>query len=169
MVSRFRGRQSQTTTSHEHHTPGETPNHRPSHPGWATSCNRSGTPGEGLRRRESCLLDVADLRPNPRMPAWGTFGAVHVRYAKSSRGSAPQRRIVLAVPEFDWVIDGLRQWVEQARPLFSPGPRRRAVVHRAPGAGVDEDDGQAVRVLAWAGRSAKNLPCTACGTPKSPT
>lgn len=78
----------------------------------------------GLRRRELCFLDVADLRPNPRMPQWGTYGAVHVRYAKSSRGSAPRRRTVLAVPEFDWVIDGLAQWVDQARPLLSPGPRQ---------------------------------------------
>ncbi|WP_198950083.1 tyrosine-type recombinase/integrase [Kineosporia sp. A_224] len=78
----------------------------------------------GLRRRELCCLDVVDLRPNPRMPDWGTYGAVHVRYAKSSRGSSPRRRTVLAVPEFDWVIAGLRQWVEQARPLLKPGPRQ---------------------------------------------
>jgi integrase/recombinase XerC len=78
----------------------------------------------GLRRRELCFLDIADLRPNPRMPQWGTYGAVHVRYAKSSRGSAPRRRTVLAVPEFDWVIDGMTQWVEQARPLLRPGPRQ---------------------------------------------
>jgi site-specific recombinase XerD len=58
------------------------------------------------------------------MPTWGTYGAVHVRYAKSSRGSSPRRRTVLAVPEFDWVIDGLAQWVEQARPLLGPGPRQ---------------------------------------------
>jgi integrase/recombinase XerC len=77
----------------------------------------------GLRRRELCYLDVADLRPNPQMPRWGTYGAVHVRYAKSSRGSAPRRRTVLAVPEFDWAIAGLRQWVEQARPLLRPGSR----------------------------------------------
>lgn len=75
----------------------------------------------GLRRRELCFLDVADLRPNAAMPQWGTYGALHVRYAKSSRGSSPRRRTVLAVPEFDWVIDGLRQWVEQARPLLAPG------------------------------------------------
>lgn len=31
----------------------------------------------GLRRRELCFLDVVDLRPNPRMPAWGTYGAIH--------------------------------------------------------------------------------------------
>jgi site-specific recombinase XerD len=79
----------------------------------------------GLRRRELCFLDIADLRPNPHMPQWGTYGAVHVRYAKSSRGSVPRRRTVLAVPEFDWVIDGLRQWVEQARPLLQPGPREQ--------------------------------------------
>ena len=77
----------------------------------------------GLRRREVCFLDVPDLRPNPRMPAWGAFGAVHVRYAKSRRGSAPRRRTVLAVPEFDWAVEGLRQWVEQARPLLRPGSR----------------------------------------------
>lgn len=77
----------------------------------------------GLRRRELCFLDVADLRPNAAMPQWGTYGALHVRYGKSSRGSAPRRRTVLAVPEFDWVIEGLRQWVEEARPLLAPGQR----------------------------------------------
>lgn len=77
----------------------------------------------GLRRRELCMLDVADLRPNPSMPEWGSYGAVHVRYGKSSGGGVPRRRTVLSVPEFDWVIGGLRQWVERARPLLAPGPR----------------------------------------------
>lgn len=77
----------------------------------------------GLRRRELCRLDVADLRPNPSAPQWGRYGAIHVRYGKSSRGSAPRRRTVLAVPEFDWAIEGLRQWVEQVRPLLRPGER----------------------------------------------
>ncbi|MFD4323636.1 tyrosine-type recombinase/integrase [Nocardioides sp. NPDC058538] len=57
------------------------------------------------------------------MPQWGTYAALHVGYGKSSRGSAPRRRAVLAVPEFDWVIDGLRQWVERARPRLAPGQR----------------------------------------------
>ncbi|WP_454850031.1 tyrosine-type recombinase/integrase [Promicromonospora soli] len=72
----------------------------------------------GLRRRELCLLDVVDLRPNPHMRQWGTYGAVHVRYGKAVRGGVPRRRTVLTVPELDWVVDGLRQWVEQARPLL---------------------------------------------------
>ena len=73
----------------------------------------------GLRRNELCRLDVADLRPNPHVPRWGSYGSVHVRYGKAVRGGVPRRRTVLAVPEFDWAIDGLRQWVEQARPLFA--------------------------------------------------
>ena len=73
----------------------------------------------GLRRNELCRLDVADLRPNPHVRDWGTYGSLHVRYGKAIRGGVPRRRTVLAVPEFDWVIDGIRQWVEQARPILN--------------------------------------------------
>jgi integrase len=55
------GRQSQTTTSHEHHTPGETPQHQPDRPNRATTRNRSGNPGEGLRIGELCGLHLVDL------------------------------------------------------------------------------------------------------------
>ena len=72
----------------------------------------------GLRRNELCRLDVADLRPNPHVRQWGTYGSLHVRYGKAVRGGIPRRRTVLAVPEFDWAVAGLRQWVEQARPLY---------------------------------------------------
>jgi site-specific recombinase XerD len=75
----------------------------------------------GLRRNELCRLDVADLRPNPHMRDWGTYGSVHVRYGKAIRGGVPRRRTVLAVPEFDWVIAGMRQWVEHARPIINAG------------------------------------------------
>lgn len=72
----------------------------------------------GLRRNELARLDVADLRPNPHMRDWGTYGSVHVRYGKAIAGSLPRRRTVLAVPEFDWAITGLKQWVEEALPLY---------------------------------------------------
>lgn len=75
----------------------------------------------GLRRNELCHLDVADLRPNPHVREWGTYGSVHVRYGKAIRGGIPRRRTVLAVPEFDWAIAGMRQWVEQARPILDAG------------------------------------------------
>ncbi|WP_044495503.1 tyrosine-type recombinase/integrase [Nesterenkonia massiliensis] len=77
----------------------------------------------GLRRRELCNLDIADLRPNPHMRQWGTYGAVHVRYGKAVRGGTPRRRSVLTVPEFDWVVEGMRQWAEEARPLLVSADR----------------------------------------------
>jgi integrase/recombinase XerC len=40
------------------------------------------------------------------------------------RGGVPRRRTVLAVPEFDWAVAGMAQWVEQGRPLFGAGDHR---------------------------------------------
>lgn len=77
----------------------------------------------GLRRRELCNLDLPDLRPNPHMRQWGSYGAVHVRYGKAVQGGTPRRRTVLTVPEFDWVVEGMRQWVEDARPMHAPTGR----------------------------------------------
>jgi integrase len=41
----------------------------------------------GLRRREVCGLDLADLRHNPSMPHFGRLGGLFVRWGKASRGS----------------------------------------------------------------------------------
>ncbi|WP_217559901.1 tyrosine-type recombinase/integrase [Streptomyces sp. GbtcB6] len=70
----------------------------------------------GLRRSEVVRLDVADLRPDPRVPQWGRYGSLHVRHAGPAGGSPTGERIVLSLPEFDWAVEGLRQWVELARP-----------------------------------------------------
>lgn len=70
----------------------------------------------GLRRSECIGLDVADLRSNPSAPQFGPFGALYVRHGKGTRGTGPKRRTVLTLPEFDWIIDGLSQWVERGRP-----------------------------------------------------
>lgn len=75
----------------------------------------------GLRRREVVGLDVADLRGNPKAKQYGRCGAVFVRQGKSSRGGPPKRRTVFTVPEFDWVVDVLEQYISEVRPSFSPG------------------------------------------------
>jgi len=75
----------------------------------------------GLRRREAWGLDVGDLRHNPRAREFGGYGAVFVRWGKSSNGSAPRRRTVLTVPEMDWVVPVLAQWAEEVRALLAPG------------------------------------------------
>lgn len=75
----------------------------------------------GLRRREACGLDLADLRRNPSVPDWGRHGALEVRWGKGVKGSPPRRRTVLLVPEFDWIPDLLHHWTADLRPGFSPG------------------------------------------------
>ncbi|MFF3153267.1 tyrosine-type recombinase/integrase [Streptomyces sp. NPDC057910] len=75
----------------------------------------------GLRRREACGLDLGDLRHNPKLLALGRFGALFVRWGKSSRGSTPKRRTVLTVPEMDWIVPVLEQWLDEVRPAFGAG------------------------------------------------
>jgi integrase/recombinase XerD len=75
----------------------------------------------GLRRREMCGLDVADLRRNPKMPDFGRYGALFVRWGKSSNGSPPKRRTVFTVPEMDWVVGVLDHYLTEVRPRFNVG------------------------------------------------
>ncbi len=77
--------------------------------------------GYGLRRREAWGLDLADLRHNPKIPAFGRYGGLFVRWGKSSRGSAPKRRTVLTVPDMDWIVSVLEQWRDEIRPGFGVG------------------------------------------------
>lgn len=44
-----------------------------------------------------------------------------VRYGKAPKGAPPKRRTVLLVPEMDWVVDTLTDWLTELRPRFSPG------------------------------------------------
>lgn len=74
--------------------------------------------GFGLRRAEVVGLDIADLRSNPAAPRFGRFGALYVRHGKATRGTGPKRRTVLTVPEIGWIVDGLTQWIDLARPRF---------------------------------------------------
>jgi site-specific recombinase XerD len=80
----------------------------------------------GLRRREVCGLDLADLRHNPSMPQFGRLGALFVRWGKASRGSAPKRRTVLTVPEMDWVVPVLDEYLTEVRPALGV-PKHPAV------------------------------------------
>lgn len=75
----------------------------------------------GLRRNETRMLDLADLRRNPKAPEHGQCGGLFVRFGKASNGSPPKRRTVLTVPEMDWVVGVLNHWITEVRPAFSPG------------------------------------------------
>ncbi|MDX3523290.1 tyrosine-type recombinase/integrase [Streptomyces scabiei] len=73
----------------------------------------------GLRRQETVGTDCVDLRRCPKTPQFGQFGALNVRFGKSSRGGPPKRRTVLLVPEMDWIVPVLRQWTDEVRPLLA--------------------------------------------------
>jgi len=60
------------------------------------------TYARGLRRRECTMLDIADLRRNPKAPQFGRFGGLQVRYGQSSRGGPPKRRTVLLAIQADF-------------------------------------------------------------------
>ena len=70
----------------------------------------------GLRRAELVGLDLVDFRRNPKLSAFGDYGTLRVRHAKSSRGGNPRPRNVLTV--FDWAVEVVEQYVEEIRPLF---------------------------------------------------
>ncbi len=75
----------------------------------------------GLRRREGCGLDLADLRRNARAPGYGRCGALFIRWGKSSNGSPPKRRTVFTVPEMDWIVGVLEHYLTEVRPRFEAG------------------------------------------------
>lgn len=75
----------------------------------------------GVRRTEASRLDLVDLRRSRKAPKFGNFGSLMVRFGKASKGSPPKRRVVLTVPEMDWVVDVLQDWLTEMRPQFGPG------------------------------------------------
>ena len=75
----------------------------------------------GLRRAEAVGLDIADLWSNPAAPQFRSYEALYARYGKGTRGTGPKRRTVLTVPEIGWIVDGLTQWVDLARPRLLNG------------------------------------------------
>src|SRR6266478_4591007 len=97
-----------TTISYEHHTHGDTPQTPARRPARATSCDRLRTPGKGLRRNETRMLDAADFGRNPDGGEFGEFGLCRVRFGKAKKGSPPKRRTVLTV--FGWTPDILEEW-----------------------------------------------------------
>lgn len=72
----------------------------------------------GLRRAELRGLDEHDLHFNSQVPHWGRYAALFVRFAKAKRGGPPRRRTVLLVPQMEWWVECMTQWMDEGRPLF---------------------------------------------------
>jgi site-specific recombinase XerD len=81
----------------------------------------------GLRISETLMLDIGDWRPD-----LGTYGKLHVRFGKGSRGRGPKTRLVPAINSVDalvtwWLVDVRHQfgddWSDPRAPLL-PSERR---------------------------------------------
>lgn len=64
----------------------------------------------GLRINESVMLDIRDWRPD-----LGSFGKLHVRFGKGSRGRGPKPRLVPAINGVDQLMDW---WLAEVRPQY---------------------------------------------------
>lgn len=73
----------------------------------------------GLRRNEVRQLELSDFGHNPAVKKYKDFGTVYVRHGKAKAGSPPKRRTVLTIPETDWAVDCLSDWINDVRPRMS--------------------------------------------------
>lgn len=64
----------------------------------------------GLRINETVKLDIRDWRPD-----LGSYGKLHVRFGKGSRGSGPKQRLVPAINGVDQLMDW---WMAEVRPQY---------------------------------------------------
>ena len=72
----------------------------------------------GLRRNEVRQLGLVDFGRNPSARSFGQYGMVYVRFGKAKAGSPPKQRTVVTLPQFDWAVDCLRDWVDDVRPTL---------------------------------------------------
>lgn len=72
--------------------------------------------GWGLRCSEASGLDTVDFYRNPKAPELGRFGALHVRYGKRTKGSAPRRRMVLSV--MPWAAEAIEDYLVNIRTRY---------------------------------------------------
>lgn len=72
--------------------------------------------GWGLRCSAASGLDTVDFYRNPKASELGRYGALHVRYGKRTRGSAPRRRMVLSV--MPWAAEAVEDYLVNIRPRY---------------------------------------------------
>ena len=56
----------------------------------------------GLRRNETRMLDLTDLRQTPKRPQYRQYGGLYVRYGKASKGSPHSFTTATAIPTLTW-------------------------------------------------------------------
>ncbi|MFD7912311.1 tyrosine-type recombinase/integrase [Streptomyces sp. NPDC059752] len=76
--------------------------------------------GWGLRRRETARLETHDWRRQAKLPEFGDYAGLAVRWGKAAGpGQPPKRRTVISV--WPWAVQTVRLYMEHVRPLFYAG------------------------------------------------
>jgi integrase/recombinase XerC len=75
--------------------------------------------GWGLRRREAARLETHDWRRQAKLPEFGDYAALAVRWGKASAGQPPRRRMVISV--WPWAVQTVEFYLTTVRPLFYVG------------------------------------------------
>ncbi len=75
--------------------------------------------GWGLRRREAARLETHDWRRQAKLPEFGDYAALAVRWGKASAGQPPRRRMVISV--WPWAVQTVEFYLATVRPLFYVG------------------------------------------------
>ncbi|UQA96713.1 tyrosine-type recombinase/integrase [Streptomyces halobius] len=71
----------------------------------------------GLRRRETARLETHDWRRQAKLPEFGDYAGLAVRWGKAAGpGMPPKRRMVISV--WPWAVQTVRLYMEHIRPLF---------------------------------------------------
>jgi integrase/recombinase XerC len=81
--------------------------------------------GFGVRRYALTMLDIDDFISNPEALQFGQYGALSIRYGKAVKGGQPRPYLVFAIPEMDWVIQAIKQYVTEIRPHYKPNEKSR--------------------------------------------
>ncbi|MFI9366539.1 tyrosine-type recombinase/integrase [Kitasatospora sp. NPDC053057] len=72
--------------------------------------------GWGLRRRETARLETHDWRRQAKLPEFGDYAGLAVRWGKAGAGQPPKRRMVISV--WPWAVRTVQLYMENVRPLF---------------------------------------------------
>jgi integrase/recombinase XerC len=73
----------------------------------------------GTRRSETCELSTFDFSRNIHQPAFGVYGALTVRNGKAKPCGPPRRRTVYTTALMDWIVEELKRYLVDVRPLFA--------------------------------------------------
>jgi integrase len=84
--------------------------------------------GYGFRRREGCLIEDFDFKPNIDFPEFGLYGAVEIRHGKAKPRGPERARTVFTVHTMGWIVPELTRYMEQVRPLFTRADSRYVFV-----------------------------------------